>query len=206
MNMEAENAAKYPSSPPPSGLNALPTATPPEVRPRQNTIPPQDLDQLQENYAKQPISADFSPEKSVQTAIIDLEDWARAILKQHRRDIARHWLLKAISFFAAVTTAAGGALSIPRLAVFSGIATAVAIAVDAAWPHSGDRNARLRAVHDLRELEHSLNLRWEKVRLAHPDPASIKRVAHALALLDAVHAKREHIGSYLGEATPAVRG
>lgn len=209
MNMEAENAAKFPSSPPPSGLNTLPaatpTATPPEVRPRQHTIPPQDLGELQENYARQPISADFSPEKSVQTTITDLEDWARAILRQHRSDTARHWLLKGIAFFAAVATAAGGALSMPRVAVFSGIVTAVAIAVDAAWPASGDRNARLRAVHDLRELQHSLNLRWEKVRLAHPDPAAIKRVAHALALLDAAHAKREHIGTYLGEATPAVR-
>jgi hypothetical protein len=206
MNTEAENAGKYPSSPPPSGLNTLPTtATPPEVRSRQHSIPPQDLEQLQESYAKQPISADFSPEKSVQTTIADLEDWARAILRQLRVDALRHWLLKGVAFFSAVATAAGGALSMPRLAISAGIATAVAIAVDAAWQASGDRSARLRAVHDLRELQHSLNLRWEKVRLAHPDPAAIKRVAHALALLDAAHAKREHIGTYLGEATPAVR-
>jgi hypothetical protein len=175
------------------------------VRSRQHSIPPQDLEQLQESYAKQPISADFSPEKSVQTTIADLEDWARAILRQLRVDALRHWLLKGVAFFSAVATAAGGALSMPRLAISAGIATAVAIAVDAAWQASGDRSARLRAVHDLRELQHSLNLRWEKVRLAHPDPAAIKRVAHALALLDAAHAKREHIGTYLGEATPAVR-
>ncbi len=206
MNREAENVSKYPSSPPPSGLNSLPTtASPPEVRPPQHSIPPQDLDQLQENYAKRPVSADFSPEKSIQTIITDLEDWARAILRQHRIDATRHWVLKGMSFFAAVSSAAGGALMMPRLAIGSGIVAAIAIAVDAAWPSSGDRNARLRAVHDLRELQHTLNLKWEKVRLAHPDPAAIKRVAHALALLESAHSKREHIGSYLGEASPAVR-
>lgn len=224
MNREAENASKYPTSPPPSGLSSIPTtASPPEVRsqregrsqpdarslpePRakQHSIPPQDLDQLQESYASRPISADFSPDKSVQNIIADLEDWARTILRLHRVDAVRHWILKGIAFFAAVTSAAGGTLSMPRMAIGAGIATAIAIAVDAAWPPSGDRNARLRAVHDLRELQHSINLRWEKVRLAHPDPGSIKRVAHALTLLDSAHAKREHIGTYLGEASPAVR-
>lgn len=206
MNREAENSSKYPSSPPPSGLNSLPnTASPPEVRPQQHSIPPQDLDQLQESYSKRPVSADFSPEKSIQNIISDLEDWARSILRQHRIDGIRQWVLKGIGFFAAVASAAGGAISMPRLAIGAGIVAAIAIAVDAAWPSSGDRNARLRAVHDLRELQHSLNLKWEKVRLAHPDPVSIKRVAHALALLESAHSKREHIGTYLGEASPAVR-
>src|SRR5690606_36832011 len=118
-------------------------------------------------YSKRPVSSDFSPEKSIQNIISDLEDWARAILRQHRIDGTRQWVLKGIGFFAAVASAAGGAISMPRLAISAGIVAAIAIAVDAAWPSSGDRNARLRAVHDLRELQHSLNLKWEKVRLAH---------------------------------------
>jgi len=49
-----------------------------------------------------------------------------------------------------------------------------------------------------------LKLRWDKVRLAHPNPLSPKRVAHALVLLDAISAKREEIGKYLGDASPGV--
>jgi hypothetical protein len=41
------------------------------------------------------------------------------------------------------------------------------------------------------------------VRLAHPDPQARERIAHALALLDSVQAKREEIGKYLGNAEPS---
>jgi hypothetical protein len=57
-------------------------------------------------------------------------------------------------------------------------------------------------VHDLRELQNSLKLRWDKVRLAHPDPNAPQRVAHAMAMLDAVQSKREEIGKYLSSADP----
>jgi hypothetical protein len=169
---------------------------------RQPTIHPSDLEQLTESYAKRP--GDFSPEQAIGGKITDLEEWAQAIARQQRRETARNWILKGISFFGVVTCAAGGAMDIPNLSIGAGITTAIAIAVDAAWPGSGDRNARLRAVHDLRQLQHTLKLKWEKVRLAHPDPQAIKRIAHALALLDTIQTKREEIGAYLGEATPAV--
>jgi hypothetical protein len=48
-----------------------------------------------------------------------------------------------------------------------------------------------------------LKLRWDKVRLAHPDPGARERIAHALALLDSVQSKREEIGKYLGNAEPS---
>jgi hypothetical protein len=62
-------------------------------------------------------------------------------------------------------------------------------------------------VYDLRELQNTLKLRWDKVRLAHPDPAAPQRTAHALALLDQVQSKREEIGKYLGsaEASPGIK-
>ena len=63
--------------------------------------------------------------------------------------------------------------------------------------------AALRAVHDLRELQNTLKLRWDKVRLAHPDLTAPQRVAHAMAMLDAVLAKREEIGKYLVRAEPS---
>ena len=60
-----------------------------------------------------------------------------------------------------------------------------------------------RAVHDLRELQNSVKLRWDKVRLAYPESNAPKRVAHALALLDMIQAKREEIGKYLGTSAPS---
>jgi hypothetical protein len=64
-----------------------------------------------------------------------------------------------------------------------------------------------RAVFDLRELQNTLKLRWDKVCLAHPDASAPQRTAHALALLDQLQAKREEIGKYLGsaEASPGVK-
>ena len=94
-----------------------------------------------------------------------------------------------------------------RSARFGGLRSvaAIAIAIDAAWPTTADRKARQRAVHDLRELQHTLKLKWDKVRLAYPDPQTPKRIAHALALLDAVQAKREEIGKYLGNPRPGMQ-
>ena len=84
---------------------------------------------------------------------------------------------------------------------------ALCIAVDAAWPTDSFRNVHQRAVYDLRELQNTLKLRWDKVRLAHPDAAAPQRTAHALALLDQVQNKREEIGKYLGsaEASPGIK-
>ena len=67
--------------------------------------------------------------------------------------------------------------------------------------HLGGRRL---AIHDLRELQHTLKLKWDKVRLAYPDPNTAKRIAHALALLDATHAKREEISRYLGDGAPGM--
>lgn len=204
MSTEAESTAtKFPSSPPPSGTNPLTGALPPVERSRQPTIHPSDLEQLSESYSKR-TKEDLSPEQAISGKIDDLEKWAAAIARRERMETARFWILKGISFFGAVVTAAGGALLLSKISLAAGVVTAIAISVDAAWPNSGDRNARRRAIHDLRQLQHTLKLKWEKVRLAHPDPLAIKRIAHALALLDAAQSKREEIGGYLGEESPAV--
>jgi hypothetical protein len=91
-----------------------------------------------------------------------------------------------------------------EIAVVAGAVAALAITVDAAWPTTADRKSRRRAIRDLRELQHTLKLKWDKVRLAYPDPYSAKRIAHALTLLDATQSKREDIGKYLGDASPGV--
>jgi hypothetical protein len=95
-------------------------------------------------------------------------------------------------------------MGVPLASIVLGSIAALAVAVDAAWPVSSDRATRRRAIHDLRELEHTLKIKWDKVRLAYPQEHAVKRVANALALLDAAQSKREEIGKYRGEASPSV--
>jgi hypothetical protein len=172
-------------------------------RERQLTIPPQPLDELEERYAQRPDGA-FAPEQAIDEQIADLEAWATVNVRHERLDLVRFWMLRGAAFIGAVTAAAGGAIQMSKVAIIGGVVSALAIAIDAAWPTTADRNARRRAIHDLRELQHTLKLKWDKVRLAYPNPQAAKRVAHALALLDATQTKREEIGKYLGDATPGV--
>jgi hypothetical protein len=173
------------------------------IRPRQPTIPPGTLEELDEVYAARP-AANFSPEQAIEAQIADLESWACANLRKQRFDVTRFWVLRGMGFLGAVAASAGGVFDRPQLAVVFGAFTALVIAVDAAWPTSLDRSALRRATRDLRELQNSLKLKWDKVRLAYPDPTSTKRIGHALVLLDAIQAKREEVGKYLGDPSPAV--
>jgi hypothetical protein len=148
------------------------------------------------------IPAGFAPETAIDDQIEDLERWAAANLRQDRSDKVRFWVLRGITFLGASGAAVAAGLALGKLAVGLGAAAALAIAIDSAWPVAF-RNPSLRAVHDLRELQNMLKLRWDKVRLAHPDPTAPQRVAHAMAMLDAVQAKREEIGKYLVRAEPS---
>lgn len=190
-----------PSSPPPASYAA--PASP--MRARQPTIPPSALDELEERYAAIP-EGSFAPEQAIDSQISDLEAWTLANVRAERRELVRFWLLRGLGFVGAAAGGMAGFLEAPHLALACGTVAALAIAIDAAYPASSERTARRRAIHDLRELQHTLKLKWDKVRLAHPDKQSLKRVAHALALLDSAQAKREEIGRYLGDATPGVSG
>lgn len=196
-----EKSVTPPSVPPPPGTSRPSGQLP--IRPRQPTIPPGALEELEELYPSRP-EGSFAPETAIAGQIADLEAWACANLRKQRRDVARFWVLRGMAFLGAVAAAAGGFFDRPQLAVVFGAFTALAIAVDAAWPVSTDHNALRRATHDLRELQNSLKLKWDKVRLAYPDPTSTKRIGHALVLLDAIQSKREEISRYLGDPSPAV--
>lgn len=148
------------------------------------------------------IPAGFAPETAIDDQIEDLERWAAANLKQDRSERIRFWVLRGVTFLGASGAAVAAGLALGKLAVGLGATAALAIAIDSAWPVAF-RNPALRAVHDLRELQNMLKLRWDKVRLAHPDPTAPQRVAHAMAMLDAVQAKREEIGKYLVRAEPS---
>lgn len=143
----------------------------------------------------------FAPEKAIDEQIEDLERWAIANLKQDRNEKIRYWLLRGIGFLGAAGAAVAAGLLATKAALVLAALAALAVAIDSAWP-SVTKSPSLRAVHDLRELQNSLKLRWDKVRLAHPDPHAPQRVAHAMAMLDQVQSKREEIGKYLASADP----
>ena len=145
----------------------------------------------------------FAPEQAIDEQIADLEAWAAANLRNERRETLRFWLLRGLAFTGSVGAAAGAATQLSQVAIASGAIAALASPSRCLAGHA-DRNARRRAIHDLRELQHTLKLKWDKVRLAYPNPQTPKRIAHALALLDATQAKRDEISKYLGDATPGV--
>ena len=149
----------------------------------------------------------FSPETAIDEQISDLERWAEANLSRDRKDKIRFWVLRGLTFMGASAAALTAGLAHLRGTIGCAVLAALCVAIDAAWPSDAFRNVHRRAVYDLRELQNTLKLRWDKVRLAHPDPAAAQRTAHALALLDQVQAKREEIGKYLGsaEASPGIR-
>jgi len=193
-----------PVSVPPTGV-AKASVAPPAARARQLTIPPPGLEELEAVYAQRPEGA-FAPEAAIDEQIASLEAWAVANLSSEHKEIARFWVLRGIAFLGAVASAAATPLQLAHWAFAPGGVAALAIAIEAAWPATADRVARRRAIRDLRDLQHTLKLKWDKVRLAYPDPNTPKRIAHALALLDATQAKREEISKYLGDATPGVAG
>jgi hypothetical protein len=145
----------------------------------------------------------FAPESAIDSQIEDLERWALANLARDRREKLRFWVLRGVAFLAATGAALAAGFALAKLAIALAGLAALAVAIDAAWPSGAFKNPHQRAVSDLRELQNTLKLRWDKVRLAHPDPQARERIAHALALLDSVQAKREEIGKYLGNAEPS---
>lgn len=206
------------SNPPPtvtedSNSMGVRTASPPPVtqyplaRKRQDSIAPPNLDVLEERYADlQPEDQVFSAEEAIDRQIASLEAWTRANVWRERVDLARFWLLRGVAFAGAILAGMAGYLpdGSRLIGLLSGSVTVVALAIDAAWPISADRVTRRRAIRELRELQNMLTLRWDKVRLAHPQKYSVKRIAHGLALLDMAQAKREEIGKYLSDSSPGV--
>jgi hypothetical protein len=149
----------------------------------------------------------FSPDDAIDEQIADLEKWALANERREQNERVRFWILRGVSFATAVLAAVSVQFGYIRAsAIAAGIAAAF-IAIDSAWPGSSGRNPYGRAVYDLRALQGTIKLKWDKVRLAYPNATGARRVANALALLDAIQAKREDIGRYLGsaEASPGIK-
>src|SRR5450432_2473344 len=102
---------------PTSGVKASSTTgAPPPVRPRQLTIPPPGVEELEEAYAQRPDGA-FAPEQAIDDQIADLEAWAVANLRSERRETSRFWLLRGLAFIGSVAAAAGAATQLSQVAI-----------------------------------------------------------------------------------------
>src|SRR5262249_39034895 len=136
----------------------------------------------------------FAPDQALTEQIADLERWAEENARSDRREALRFWILRGTAFLRAAAAAVTAGHRLTWLAAVLGALSALAVAIDAAWSSRGGRNPYRRAMFEIRELENTVRLRWDKVRLAHTDPAAAARTAHALALLDMIQARREEIG------------
>jgi len=138
----------------------------------------------------------FSPDKAVADQLQALEAWAQHNERDTASGVTRFWLLKGPAFVCAVAASASESFGYERAVIVLGAVAALAIAVDAAWSGPAVQVNR-RAVHDIRSLENAIKLKWDKVRISHPDPKDAARSAEALAILDTIQAKREEISRYL---------
>jgi hypothetical protein len=92
--------------------------------------------------------------------ISELEDWARLNQSDARHDTIRFWVLKVPAI---LSSASAGILAINHLETAAAILAAIAttcILIDGVNPGGQLRNAHVRAVHDLRTLQHQLVNDW----------------------------------------------
>ncbi len=92
--------------------------------------------------------------------VVELEDWARLNHADARKDTIRFWVLK---IPAVVSSAAAGVLALGDLTAVAAVLAAVASAcvlIDGVNPGGQLRNAHLRAVHELRALQHEIVNGW----------------------------------------------
>jgi hypothetical protein len=145
----------------------------------------------------------FSPEQAIADQLRGLEQWTIASQREVSHGQLRLWLLKLPAFLCALAAAGAQTYGYGRAVVALGAVCALCVAIDAAWPGAG-QSAQRRAVQDLRSLQNAVKLRWDKIRLLHPDPSSGARTDEALSILDHVQTRRDEIGRYLGspQASP----
>jgi hypothetical protein len=138
----------------------------------------------------------FSPDKAVSDQLAALESWAETNERDRSSAVTRFWLLKGPAFVCAVAASAAQSFDQGRVVIVLGAVAALAIAIDAAW--SGPAvQVNKRAIHDIRSLQNAVKLKWDKVRISHPDPKDPARSAEALAILDSIQGKRDEISRYL---------
>src|SRR6188768_2274652 len=117
----------------------------------------------------------FAPEKAIDEQIHDLERWVQANLTRTRNEKLRFWVLRGLAISGALLAALMAKQDSPHVTILASVLAALCVAIDAAWPSDSFRNVHQRAVCDLRELQNTLKLRWDKVSPAHRARAGAAR-------------------------------
>jgi hypothetical protein len=207
--MEPNEPGRPSSSPiPPKTMGSLPPpVAPPRARPKSE--PPLAVAGFPIDAGAAPVTFNVAPLTSPETAISEqleaLDRWAQTNRRDGRRAVARYCLLKGPALVCIVAAFLAEALAEGQGVIILTALAAVAIAIDAAWSSSSTQMYK-RAITDIRELQNTVKIQWDKVRIAHPDPRAPARTAEALAILDSIRQEREMIGKTLanrGAAAPA---
>jgi hypothetical protein len=134
----------------------------------------------------------FSPERALAEQLATLDSWARRNERDRLLVSLRFWLLKLPAFVGAAASSVLQAFGFGREVIVLGALVAMAIAIDASL--SGPtQSAYHRAIQEIRNLQNSVKLKWDKVRILHPDPKDAARTEAALAILDAIQVRRNEI-------------
>src|SRR5215471_16359136 len=149
----------------------------------------------------------FSPEKAVTEQIVSLDGWVRRNERDRRKVALRFWLLKLPAFTGAVAASVLEAFGYGREVIVIGAVVAFAIAIDSALT-GPSQTPYQRAIQDIRNLQNSVKLKWDKVRILHPDPKDNARLEAALAILDAIQVRRNEISKYFAspQTSPTAEG
>jgi hypothetical protein len=143
-----------------------------------------------------------APEKAIADQLETLDRWADVNRRNGRRAVARYCLLKGPALVCVVAAMVSESLAGGEGVIVLTALAAVAIAIDAAWSSPSSQPYK-NAMAEIKELQNAVKLRWDKIRIAHPDPRDPSRSAEALAILDSIERKREAIANALGNRGPA---
>src|SRR5512141_991142 len=172
---------RVPGTPPPPPKRDSPSTAPPPT-PAASVAPPVSTTPVAIPSAPLlPGEATFSPELSLAEQMDELERWAMATQGRLQVETLRVTLIRTLTLaclLGALVTVPLGAVTV---AVALGVLAVIGMMLEVAWPGlSSGRSMRKEAVHALRELENTLKIDWDRVRLMVTDPADPKRVEHAL--------------------------
>jgi len=197
--MESRESARAKSESPAQPAKLPPIATPP---PRSGPViteapPPEAASSTGDSYMGLigPPPERFSPEKAVSEQLQALDSWVRRNERDRTLVALRFWLLKLPAFGGAVAASVCEAFGYGRVVIVLGAVAGLAIAVDCALGGPA-QSPYQRAIQEIRNLQNSVKLKWDKVRILHPDPKEPARLEAALAILDAIQVRRNEIAKY----------
>jgi hypothetical protein len=201
--MESRESSRAKSESPAQAGKLPPMAVPPvRSAPAQTeTLPPSEPAPAASSPAESfmgligAVEERFSPEKAVAEQLLALDGWVRRNERDRRLVALRFWLLKLPAFVGAVGATVAEAYGYGRSVILLGAIAALAIAIDSALSGPAQTPYQ-RAIQDIRNLQNSVKLKWDKVRILHPDPSEPARTDAALAILDAIQVRRNEIAKY----------